>query len=153
MRQHRWVTGVALITALGLLCSGRWRLDAAPAGTIHYPDLQVVVPLDSFSIEVTSPTTREFRYTHDQANLGDGPFELRLDYDPVNDLARAFQRIYTHDASTVWSILSETLVVGRFLYHPAHGHYHVPFASFGLFRIAADGSVGAPVAMSSKVGF
>jgi concanavalin A-like lectin/glucanase superfamily protein/PASTA domain-containing protein/Big-like domain-containing protein/purple acid phosphatase-like protein/lysyl oxidase len=153
MRQHRWVTGVALITALGLLCSGRWRLDAAPAGTSHLPDLQVVVPLDTFSIEVTSPTTREFRYTHDQANLGDGPFELRLDYDPVSDSARAFQRIYTHDASTVWSILSEALVVGRFLYHPAHGHYHVPFASFGLFQIAADGSVGAPVAKSDKVGF
>src|SRR5262245_24026713 len=153
MRQHGWLTGVVLVAALGLLCSGRWRLDAAPAGTIHLPDLQVVVPLDTFSIEPTSPTTREFRYTHDQANLGDGPFELRLDYDPVNDLARAFQRIYTHDASTVWSILSEQLVVGRFLYHPAHGHYHVPFANFGLFRIAADGSVGAPVAKSDKVGF
>jgi hypothetical protein len=153
MRQQRWVVGVALITALGLLCQGRWRLDAAPAGTIHYPDLQVVVPLDTFSIEVTSPTTREFRYTHDQANLGDGPFELRLDYDPTTDSARAFQRIYTHDASTVWSVLSEQLVVGRFLYHPLHGHYHVPFANFGLFRIAADGSVGAPVAKSDKVGF
>jgi hypothetical protein len=64
-----------------------------------------------------------------------------------------FQRIYTHDASTVWSVLSEQLVVGRFLYHPLHGHYHVPFANFGLFRIAADGSVGAPVAKSDKVGF
>ena len=104
MRQRGWIVGVALITALGLLGDGRWRVDAAPAGTIHYPDLQVVVPLDSFSIILNSPTTREFRYTHNQVNVGDGPFELRLDYDPVNDLARAFQRIYTHDASTVWSI-------------------------------------------------
>jgi hypothetical protein len=152
MRQHGRIAAVALV-ALGLLCAGRFRIDAAPAGTIHYPDLQVLVPLDSFSIIVTSPTTREFRYTHDQANLGDGPFELRLDYDPTNDTARAFQRIYTHDASTVWSILAETPVVGRFLYHPAHGHYHVPFANFGLFQIAANGSVGAPVALSPKVGF
>ncbi len=153
MRQRGWIVGVALITALGLLWDGPWRVDAAPAGTIHYPDLQVVIPLDSFSIVVTSPTTREFRYTHNQVNVGDGPFELRLDYDPVSDLARAFQRIYTHDASTVWSILSETPVVGRFLFHPPHGHYHVPFASFGLFQIAANGSVGPPVAISPKVGF
>ena len=153
MRQRGWIVGVALISALGLLGDGGWRVGAAPEGTVHYPDLQVVVPPDSFSIILNSPTTREFRYTHNQVNVGDGPFELRLDYDPVNDLAKAFQRIYTHDASTVWSILGETPVVGRFLYHPPHGHYHVPFASFGLFRVAANGSIGAPVAMSPKVGF
>ena len=153
MRRRGWIIGLALITALALLGDGRWRVDAAPAGTIHYPDLQVIVPLDSFSIINNSASTREFRYTHNQSNVGDGPFELRLDYDPANDLAKAFQRIYTHDASTNWSIVGEAPVVGRFLFHPPHGHYHVPFASFGLFRVAADGSVGARVAVSPKVGF
>src|SRR5262245_44650967 len=128
-------------------------LQAAPSGTIHYPDLQAIIPLDSFSGNQPTPTTRELRYTHRVANLGDGPLELQPTYNPATDSARAVQRLYTHDASGTWSIVSELPVFGTFAYHPAHGHYHFPFAKFGLYQIAADGSVGAPAAISSKVGF
>ena len=34
-----------------------------------------------------------------------------------------------------------------------HGHHHVPFAKFGLYQVAPDGSVGAPVSISPKIGF
>ena len=41
-----WVV-VALVTAVGI--SNGWRVSGT-GGAIHYPDLQVQVPLDSFSI-------------------------------------------------------------------------------------------------------
>ena len=142
--------GVGLILVALLLGRG---LHAAPAGTIHYPDLQTIIPLDSFSVGQPSATTRELRYTHHSANLGDGPLEVRPQYDPATDTARAFQRLYTHDAAGNWSLAAEVPVVGTFVYHPAHGHYHFPFAQFGLYQVAVDGTVGAAIATSPKLGF
>jgi hypothetical protein len=144
---------VGLWTLLVLMTCGDMRLRAAPAGTVHYADLQSVIPLDQFSIVQTSPTTREFRYTHIISNLGDGPLDIRPEYDPATDTARGFQRLYTHDATGTWSIVDEFPIVGIFQFHPEHGHYHFPLAQFGLFQVAPDGSVGAPVAVSPKIGF
>jgi glucose/arabinose dehydrogenase len=129
------------------------RVGAATAGTVHLPDLHTIIPPAEISIVRPSPTSREFRYTHITSNLGDGPFELRPQYDPATDTARGFQRFYTHDAAGNWSLVSETAVVGTFAYHSEHGHFHFPFAQFGLFHIAADGSVGAPAALSAKIGY
>jgi hypothetical protein len=128
-------------------------LRAAPAGTVHYPDLQTILPLNSFVIAQPTSTTRELRYTHHSANLGDGPLEVRPQYDPTTDTSRAFQRLYTHDAAGNWMLAAEVPLVGTFVYHPAHGHYHFPFAQFGLYQVAADGSVGAQIVLSPKVGF
>ena len=127
------------------------RLGAAPAGTVHYPDQQSVIPLDQFSIVQTSPTTREFRYTH--ISRTGMVHSTPTEYDPATDTARGFQRLYTHDANGTWSIVEEIPIVGVFQYHPEHGHYHFPLAQFGLFQVAPDGSVGAPVALSPKIGF
>jgi phosphodiesterase/alkaline phosphatase D-like protein len=41
----------------------------------------------------------------------------------------------------------------QFFFHVAHGHYHFPLASFGLYGVNPDGSVGSPVAISPKNGF
>ena len=147
LRRVRFGLGALLV----LLTCGDLR--AATAGTVHYPDQQSVIPLDQFSIVQTSPTTREFRYTHIISNLGDGPLDIRPEYDPATDTARGFQRLYTHDANGTWSIVEEIPIVGIFQYHPEHGHYHFPLAQFGLFQVAPDGSVGAPVALSPKIGF
>ena len=100
-----------------------------------------------------TPGTREFRYTHRTANLGDGPLEVRMQYDPVTDTSRPFQRLYTHNAAGTWSVSREVPVVGTFEYHPLHGHYHFPLAKFGLYTMAPDGSVGPVAIMSPKIGF
>src|SRR5262245_1535706 len=142
--------------ALGALALGSLAVplpaSAAPAGQLHLPDLQSVSPLDQMSI-TNDGTGRVFRYTHDIANLGDGPLEIQPSYDPATDTAVGTQRLYTHDASGAWTVADQRPIVGRFIYHAIHGHYHYPLAEFGLFSIAADGSVGAPVVMSPKVGF
>jgi hypothetical protein len=84
---------VGLGVLVALMTCGDMRLRAASAGTVHHADLQSVIPLDQFSIVQTSPTTREFRYTHIISNLGDGPLDIRPEYDPATDTARGFQRL------------------------------------------------------------
>ncbi len=128
------------------------KAGAAAAGTLHLPDLQSVIPLDQMSI-AQDTTGRVFRYTHVIANFGDGPLEIKPSYDPATDTAVGVQNIYTHDSSGSWSIAQKRPIVGHFFYHAAHGHYHYPLAEFGLYQVAPDGSVGAPVVMSPKVGF
>ena len=44
-------------------------------------------------------------------------------------------------------------VPDAFVFHAAHGHFHFPLAAFGLYAVAADGGIGAPVAVSPKNGF
>src|SRR3989442_7559617 len=145
---------LTLVLALvAMMAVGHRRLTAQLAPIILYPDLQSIIPLNQFSIVQPTPTTRELRYTHHTANLGDGPLEIQPQYDATTDTARASQRLYTKSTSGIWSIASIVPLVGRFVYHPAHGHYHYPFAQFGLYQVAADGSVGASVVMSPKVGF
>jgi len=141
------------IIAAFLFSPGDQLVSAATAGTIHYPDMQTVLPPADFKIVRPTPTTREFRYTHLTANLGDGPLELRMQYDPVTDTSRPFQRLYTHNSAGTWSVQREVPVVGTFEYHPLHGHYHFPLAKFGLYNVATDGSVGSAAIMSPKIGF
>jgi Concanavalin A-like lectin/glucanases superfamily/Bacterial Ig domain/Lysyl oxidase/Purple acid Phosphatase, N-terminal domain len=146
-----------IIGAVAVLCAAATTLPAlpataAPAGTPHLPDLQSVIPLDEMSITHDS-TGRVFRYTHVVANFGDGPLEIQPSYDPATDTAVGVQRIYSHNSGGTWSVASQRPIVGRFVFHAVHGHYHYPLAEFGLFSVAPDGSIGAPVVMSPKVGF
>src|SRR5262245_19445755 len=98
---HRAVLAAAFLSILAALFVTRSNppLGAATAGTIHYPDFQTVIPTGNISIVRPTPSTREFRYTHHMANLGDGPVEVRMQYDPATDTARPFQRLYTHNAA------------------------------------------------------
>src|ERR1700736_1350303 len=114
----------------------KWSVSAAHAGTTHLPDMQAFVPLNEITIATPAPGTRELRYTHRGANLGDGPLEVRPLYDPTTDTAFAFQRIYTHDAAGNWSIVSEVPLAAKFVYHALHGHYHFPFGKYGLYQVA-----------------
>jgi hypothetical protein len=133
--------------------TANWHVAAAPAGSVHLPDLHTLIPVNEISIVRPTSATREFRYTHITANLGDGPFEVRPQYDPTTDTARGFQRLYTHDSGGAWSLASERPVVGRFAFHAEHGHFHFPLVLFGLFHLGPNGSIGPPAAMSGKIGY
>jgi Bacterial Ig domain/Lysyl oxidase len=126
--------------------------QAAPAGTPHYPDLQTVIPLDSFST-VQTATGREFRYTHLIYNNGPGPLEIQPQYNEASGAYQGYQQVFTHNAAGVWSMVSQRRVPDAFVYHAEHGHFHFPLAAFGLYAVAPDGSPGAPVALSPKNGF
>jgi Big-like domain-containing protein/lysyl oxidase len=138
-----------VVLALG---AGAPAAVAAPAGTTHYPDLQTVIPTNSFSV-VQGDAGREFRYTHLVYNAGPGPLEIEPQYSPSSGNYQGQQALYTHNAAGAWSLVSRVRVPDAFVFHAAHGHFHFPLAAFGLYAVAPDGGLGAPVTVSPKNGF
>lgn len=147
---------VTVLGALALLLAaavlGSPPSVAASAGSVHAPNLQTVIPQDSFSIEAT-PTGRELRYTHLVYNAGPGPLEVQPSYDQASGGYRGTQLLFTHNPAGAWSQVGTRRVPDVFVYHAEHGHFHFPLASFGLYAVSPDGGVGAPVALSPKTGF
>ena len=125
---------------------------ANPAGELHPPNLQTVIRTNQFSIAGTVDA-RELRYTHLVYNAGPGPLEIQPSYSSASGNYTGQQQLYTHDASNRWSLVSTRAVPDAFVFHAEHGHFHFPLAAFGLYAVAADGGIGAPVALSPKVGF
>ena len=65
----------------------------------------------------------------------------------------AVQRLYRYDSSGNKVLAAEQTVRDRLFFHTAHGHFHFPLASFGLYAVTSNGGVGEPVALSPKNGF
>ena len=143
---------LVVLAALGAGGTLTGSASAAPAGTTHYPDLQTIIPLNSFSV-AQGTEGREFRYTHLVYNNGPGPLEIQPHYNPVSGTYQGMQKLYTHNSAGVWSLVGEVRVPDAFEYHAAHGHFHFPLASFGLYQVASGGGIGAPVSISPKNGF
>jgi hypothetical protein len=128
--------------------------DAGPAGATHYPDVQTLPPSET-GIDYDQTTGRKLlRFTVSIANLGEGPLEVMPTNNATTDTTDAYQRLYTHDASGNWRIISSTYV-GTFEFHPEHNHWHFDnFARYELRNVASDGSVGDTVLASNhKVSF
>ncbi len=124
-----------------------------PVGQIIYPDLVSVIPATDLSISQPTATTREFNYEHIMYNAG-GPLEVQpVNFNPTTNLAGGVQRLYSYDSSGNMVLRQEIPVPDQFYYHAIHGHFHFPLASFGLYSVQADGSLGQPVALSPKNGF
>ncbi len=126
--------------------------SAAAAGVIAYPDLQVMIPTSLISIGHPTSTTRELRFTHITWNGGAGPLEIRPAYDPTTGTAQGYQRLYTYDTTGALAPVQDVPIVDPMIWVPP-ADYKFPLSQFGLYAVAPDGSVGAPVAMSPKIQF
>ncbi len=127
---------------------------AAAAGPIAYPDLESIIPTSKFAITEPGDGTKLFQYEHIVFDAGQGPLDiLPTNYNSSTNLADGIQRLYSYDANGNPVLEQSIQVHDQFFYHAAHGHFHFPLASFGLYSPNADGSVGAPVAISPKNGF
>jgi hypothetical protein len=119
--------------------------------TGNYPDLLDIIPTGQVSIAGTGGN-RMFQYTHDTLNGGSGPLEILPIYSTNSGNYLGYQHIYSFQNGG-WTLVQTIPVAGAFVFDSAHGHFHFPFAAYGLYAANADGSIGAPVAMSSKTGF
>jgi hypothetical protein len=61
------------------------------------------------------------------------------------------QYIYSFSGGN-WTLAKQLPIAGAFVFDTAHGHFHFPFVTFGLYA-DVNGSPGAPVAISAKDGF
>jgi len=126
-------------------------LEPLPSHLFNYPDLSDIIPPGQISI-AGSGTNRMFQYTHDTFNGGSGPLEIQPVYNSASGNYQGYQHIYFYQSGT-WTLVRTIPVAGAFVFDAAHGHFHFPFASYGLYAAHPDESIGAPVALSTKTGF
>ena len=140
---------VAAATACALLAS---TASANNPGVTHYPDLQTIIPLDSFSV-VQGAAGKEFRYTHLVYNQGPGPLDIMPQYNQASGSYQGMQRLWTHNAAGTWQQVSQTQ--GRRPVHLPRAARALPLPARDVrpLRGNPDGSPGAPVALSPKNGF
>ncbi|MFI5370521.1 MAG: Ig-like domain-containing protein [Candidatus Eisenbacteria bacterium] len=124
---------------------------AAPPPPVDLPDLSVIVPPGGISVAGTG-STRVLQYTHDTFNGGSGPLVIQPAYHPASGNYQGTQQVYTYNAGT-WTLSQQIPVAGTFVFDAAHGHFHFPFAAFGLYTVAGGGGPGDPVVLSGKTGF
>ncbi|MGJ0483523.1 MAG: Ig-like domain-containing protein [Methylomicrobium sp.] len=121
-----------------------------------YPDLSVIIPTTGTKAMtiVGTGSTREFRYTHDTFNEGPGPLVIQPAFNSASGNYLGTQYIYTYNSPGGWSITSEIPVAGAFIFHAAHGHFHFPLVTFGLYDTSGPGGgPGNPIIFSEKDGF
>jgi len=139
------------VTVTGANVSGVDFTAQSGGPTLLYPDLSDIIPSAGISI-VNSGGHRMFQYTHDTLNGGPGPLVIQPEYNPASGVYHGTQYIYSVSGST-WTIRQSIPIAGAFIFHAEHGHFHYPFATYGLYTVGADGGPGIAVALSEKVGF
>jgi Bacterial Ig domain/Lysyl oxidase len=126
-------------------------ISANPPPLFNYPDLSDLIPVGQISV-VGSGNNRVFQYTHDTFNGGSGPLVIQPIYNQASGNYQGIQYIYSFSGG-IWMLAQQIPVAGAFVFDAAHGHFHFPFSTYGLYNSNADGSVGAAVALSGKTGF
>jgi hypothetical protein len=116
-----------------------------------YPDLSDIIPASKMSI-VGTGSSRVFQYTHDTFNGGPGPLVIQPAYNAASGTYQGTQYIYSLNGGT-WTLSKTIPVAGAFVFDAAHGHFHFPFTTYGLYIVGADGGPGTAVATSGKVSF
>jgi hypothetical protein len=121
------------------------------AQQLNYPDLSDIIPTGQISV-AGSGSTRVFRYTHDTFNGGSGPLVIQPVYNAASGNYNGTQYIYSFSGGT-WTLARQIPIAGIFIFDSDHGHFHFPFTTYGLYTVAGDGGIGAPVAVSPKISF
>src|SRR5262245_55941381 len=119
---------------------------------LEYPDLSDIIPADKMSIAGTG-SNRVFQYTHDTFNGGPGPLVIQPAYHPDSGVYQGTQYIYSLSSSGTWTLANTIPIAGAFVFDAAHGHFHFPFTSYGLYTVGPNGGPGTVVASSAKVSF
>jgi phosphohistidine phosphatase SixA len=113
------------------------------------PDL-VTLPPSQLGIRSYSVTgKRLLRFTNSIQNNGPGAAEIWGYSDPASEKTIVVQSIHTVDGS-----LLRNVVVGEFIFHPEHDHWHVEgFARYELWSLDANGDLDTVIAVADKVSY
>jgi hypothetical protein len=140
---------IALVV-LGVVFSGV-PAGADAADTPHLPDIKTKRPSELFIDPSGKSGGKELRFTNTIWNRGAGPLELRAQNS--GEITTAYQRIYSHHNNGNPYLLEEN-EIGKFTYHPGHGHWHFEgFARYQIREVTANGGVGALLRESHKISF
>ncbi len=117
------------------------------------PDITPGVPKH---LNIHNQQSNEFlRFTNVWANVGEGALEF--EEGPVQgETQGAFQNLYDHEdqfgipPQSIWH-----QIVGQFIFHPTHNHWHIDDVGEFSVRVDDNGSPGmvAPGADTLKIGF
>jgi hypothetical protein len=121
------------------------------SGQLLYPDLSDIIPPADISV-VGSGASAQFQYTHDTYNGGPGPLVIMPTYNSASGTYQGTQYIYAL-SSGKWTLTQTVRVAGAFIFDAAHGHFHFPFTTYGLYTVGPSGGPGTPVAASGKISF
>ncbi len=122
------------------------------AGSIAYPDLQLLMPTGEISIK-SSGSTRTLEFTHTTWDAGEGPWELKPTYNEATGISQGYQALYTMPKPGEWKLAYTVPVVGPMLWNPPTD-YNFPLDKFWLYNSSGPGgSAGSVVATSPKVDF
>ena len=135
--------------AVGVADAGRQAAVAARDPDLLLPDLQTLPPDELYVAVDRESDTREIRFSTTVVNVGEGPLEMVGTSDPGTGRTSATQRIRSVSLD---GVVEE--VVGDFVYHPSHSHWHFEdFSAFELWTYGPGGALEDLVASSGKMTF
>ena len=150
-RARRTVTVVLALLAATLVSTGVHTPSVQAAPVIAYPNLRVQVPTDLISISKPTSTQRTLDFAHITWNAGDGPLEIRPQYNPATGMATATQALSTLTGPATWSYVRSVPIVQPMQWRPPTD-YRFPMTGFGLYT-NTGGNLGSLVATSPKVDY
>jgi hypothetical protein len=131
--------GLNLVDSLRLVETGQ-----AP----QLPDLQTLPPTDMRLVRNSYSGTTLLRLTNSVVNAGEGPLEMWGTLLPGTGTHQVIQRMYDTEGGYAEQ------VVGRFIFHPEHSHWHLDgFSLYELWSVNPDGTLDQVLATSGKVSF
>ncbi len=113
------------------------------------PDLLTLPPFDLRLVVNPVNGSRLLRFSNSIMNLGRGPAEVwGVREDPVDHTVVIVQKVYRSDGSEY------TLTIGKFVFHPIHGHWHWDnFSQYEVWTVGSSGELLVRAAASGKVGY
>lgn len=120
----------------------------APAVAPLLPDLRTVPPAD-LTVEFARGGRRLLRLANLVWNSGTGPLELAGELNPSTQQTIVVQRLALPDSDRI-----HEYVVGEFVYHPTHGHFHLEdFALYQVWSLTPDNELYQLVATGEKLSY
>jgi hypothetical protein len=117
-----------------------------PRADLLLPDMQLAPPTTLYIRQQAGRKTMRFNTTF--SNIGNGPLELTGHKDDEREVVIATQHIRKIDGG------SESVVIGEFVYHPTHKHWHVDrYAQFQVYSYDAEGNPQNLMASTDKFSF